>query len=139
MNDGVLLGLGAGFVLLLGVAVTALVMTFRMLRDGRAVRERCDVLDASLAALHVELERVVSLTVHTDRRMQRVEHDYSDVVDRVDVVESRSTAGAPPASVDRAIELARHGADADKLTEQFGLSPGEADLVARLHGNKRSA
>ena len=114
-------------------------MTFRMLRDGRAMRERCDVLDASLAALHVELERVVSLIVHTDHRMQRVEHDYSDVVDRVDVVESRSTAGVPPASVDRAIELARHGADADKLTEQFGLSPGEADLVARLHGNKRSA
>ena len=41
--------------------------------------------------------------------------------------------------LEQAIELARRGADADKLAAQFGLSSGEAELVARMHGRKRSA
>ncbi len=136
MNDRLLLGLAGGFGLL---ALAALAAALLALREGRRLRARCIAFEASLAVLRIEMEQLASLSVHTGRRVQRVEHDYSDVVDRVDVVESRNAAGAPPASVDRAIELARHGADADKLTEQFGLSPGEADLVARLHGGKKTA
>jgi hypothetical protein len=42
-------------------------------------------------------------------------------------------------SFDQAIDSARRGADPVKLTQQFGLSRGEADLVMRLHGQKKSA
>ena len=56
--------------------------------------------------------------------MQRVEHDYSDVADRVDVVESRAPVTSNSGALDQAIEWARRGADTDKLAEQFGLSSG---------------
>ncbi len=70
--------------------------------------------------------------------MQRVEHDYSDVADRVDVVESRAPVTAAGA-LDQAIEWAQRGAESGKLAEHFGLSRGEAELVARMHGRKKSA
>jgi hypothetical protein len=62
------------------------------------------------------------------------EQQYAGVADRVDAVESRSTAG----SFDEAIEWARRGADASRLAQQFGLSRTEAELVSRLHGRKRA-
>ena len=70
--------------------------------------------------------------------MQRVESEFSGVADRVDVVESRAPVSGAD-SLDLAIEWARQGADTDKLSEQFGLSSGEAELVARLHGGKKRA
>ena len=57
------------------------------------------------------------------------------MADRVDQVELRGAAH----SFEQAIDSARRGADSGKLARQFGLSCGEADLVARLHGRKKSA
>ncbi len=115
----------------MGVAATA----FQAIRRLRA---QCASLEASIAALRRELELVASISAKTGRRVQRVESEYSDVADRIDVVESRAPGGAA-GPLDEAIEWARRGADTDKLTEQFGLTSGEADLVARLHGRKKSA
>jgi hypothetical protein len=64
-----------------------------------------------------------------------VEHEFSGVAERVDLVESRTAPGSE--SLDQAIDLARRGADSDRLEQQFGLSAGEADLVARLHGRAK--
>ena len=82
-----------------------------------------------------ELELMVSISVKTGRRVKRVEQEYSGVADRVDLVELRGTAQ----SFDQAIDSARRGADSGKLAQQFGLSRGEAYLVERLHGRKKSA
>jgi hypothetical protein len=96
---------------------------------------RCLAAESNLAALRRELEHVASIGMKTGQRLQRIEQEYSGVAERVDQVEVR---GAAP-SFDRAIDSARRGADTSKLAQQFGLSLGEADLVARLHGRKKSA
>ncbi len=66
---------------------------------------------------------------------QRVEYEFSGVAERVDLVESRTGPGSE--SLDKAIDMARRGADSDRLEQQFGLSSAEADLVARLHGRAK--
>jgi hypothetical protein len=130
------------FSLFLGVIASclsagALAVAVGAMQSAQRWRARCESLEASVAALRREVELVASISVKTGRRVQRVESEFSDVADRVDEVESRAplTGG----SLDQAIEWARGGADTDKLTEQFGLSGGEAELVARLHGRKKSA
>jgi hypothetical protein len=82
-----------------------------------------------------ELELAASISVKTGRQVKRIEQEYSSVADRVDQVELRGAAQ----SFEQAIDSARRGADPGKLAQQFGLSSGEADLVTRLHGRKKSA
>jgi len=115
---------------LLGVALA--LTTLRAIRSWRA---RWVSLESSLAAVRRELELVASISAKSGRRVQRIEQEYSTVSDRVDQVELRGAAQ----SFDLAIDSARRGADPSKLTQQFGLSRGEADLVTRLHGRKKSA
>jgi hypothetical protein len=115
-----------------GVAICALLTALLALQAVRRWHARYESLEASIAALRRELELVASISVRTGRRVQRVEHEYSGVADRIDVVESRGTS--TPGALDHAIDLARRGADSDRLAQQFGLSSGEAELVARLHG-----
>jgi hypothetical protein len=94
-------------------------------------------LGSSVAALRRELELVASISVRTGRRVQRVEHEFSGVTERVGQVELRAAPGA--GALDQAIDLARRGARPERLEQQFGLSIGEADLVARLHGKRLQA
>ena len=120
-------GAGVGF---LGLA--AALFTMRALR---ATRAHCVAVESSLAAVRRELDLVASISMKTGSRLKRIEQEYSGVADRVDLVELRGAVQ----SFDQAIDSARRGADAGKLTQQFGLSRGEADLVTRLHGRKKSA
>ena len=105
------------------------------LRAIRGWRARCMSLESGLAAVRRELELVASISAKSGRRVKRIEQEYSTVSDRVDQVELRGAAQ----SFDLAIDSARRGADPGKLTQQFGLSRSEADLVTRLHGRKKSA
>ena len=116
----------------LSLAAVSLLVAFKAVERWRL---QCASMQASIAALRREFELLASISVRTGRRVQRVEHEFSGVADRVDLVESRATAG--PESLDRAIDLARRGADSGRLEQQFGISSGEADLVARLHGRKK--
>jgi hypothetical protein len=130
MNFNTLLGMtGAA----LGFA--GLVAALFAIRGVRGWRARCLNVESSLEAVRRELELVASISMKTGRRLKRIEQEYSGVAERVDQVELR---GAAP-SFDQAIDSARRGVDPGKLTLQFGLSRGEADLVTRLHGRKKSA
>jgi hypothetical protein len=120
-------GAGCGF---LGLAAA-----FFMMRALRATRARCLAVESGLAAVRRELDLVASISMKTGSRLKRIEQEYSGVADRVDLVELRGAVQ----SFDQAIDSARRGADAGKLSQQFGLSRGEADLVTRLHGRKKSA
>jgi hypothetical protein len=130
MNLEILVSVAAA-ALALGATAAALIT----LHSVRRWRDQCQSLEASIVALRRELELVASISVRTGRRVQRVEHQFSGVTERVDLVESRSPARSE--SLDQAIDLARRGADPDRLEQQFGLSSGEADLVARLHGRPK--
>jgi hypothetical protein len=130
MNVSTVLVLAAatlGFLSMASVLVTIQAM--------RSWRSRCLGLESSLAAVRRELELVASIGMKTGRRVKRVESDYSGVAERMERVELR----APARSFDQAIDSARRGADSGRLTQLFGLSRGEADLVWRLHGRKKIA
>ncbi len=120
-------------------AACALAVAVFALHELRRWQARCEALESSVEALRREVALVASISARTGRRVQRVEHEYSDVAERVDVVESRGPVSSVTLSLDQAIECARSGGDADELAEQFGLSSGEAELVARMHGRKKSA
>jgi hypothetical protein len=101
----------------------------------RRWRTRCLALESNVAAMRREMETLASISLRTGRRVKRIENDYSGVADRVELVELRGSA----ASFDQAIDSARRGTDPGRLTQQFGLSRAEADLVTRLHGAKKTA
>lgn len=118
--------------LLGAVGMTAALYSLRAVRRWRT---HCLSVEASVAALRRELELMASITTKTGRRIMRMQQENAGMTERVRLVELR---GAAP-SFDRAIDSARQGADPDKLTQQYGLSRGEADLVTRLHGRKMRA
>jgi len=130
MNMEILVALAAA-----ALAACALFAALSALRNARQWQARCASLEASIASLRRDLELAASISVRMVRRVQRVEQEYSGVAERVDLVESRTPTGLE--SLDQAIDLARRGADSDRLEQQFGLSAGEADLVARLHGRNK--
>jgi hypothetical protein len=112
---------------LLGVAVLSVSM--------RRWRGRCAAVESSLAAARRELEVMSSISLRTGRRVNRIEREYSGVAERIESVELRG----PAQCFDQAIDFARRGTDSGKLTQHFGLSRAEADLVTRLHGRKKIA
>jgi hypothetical protein len=130
MNLDTFLGI-AGAALGLSGLIAALVA----IRAERGWQTRCLALESSVAGMRRELELAASISVKTGRQVKRIEQEYSSVADRVDQVELRGAAQ----SFEEAIDSARRGADSGKLAQQFGLSRGEADLVTRLHGRKKSA
>jgi hypothetical protein len=101
----------------------------------RRWRVRCTAIEASLAAMRRELEVTAAISLRTGSRVKRIEHQYSGVAERIESVELRG----PAQCFDQAIDFARRGTDSGKLTQHFGLSRAEADLVTRLHGRKKIA
>jgi hypothetical protein len=92
------------------LVVSALVLALAAMRHWRL---RYESLESSVVALRREVGLAASISARTGRRVQRVEHDYSGVADRVDLVESRVTPSAiASGSLDQAIDSARCGADA---------------------------
>jgi Protein of unknown function (DUF2802) len=117
------------------LSLCALLAILIMSISVRRWRTRCLAADSSLAAMRREIEVLATISLRTGRRVKRIEREYSGVADRVELVELRGAA----ASFDEAIDSARRGADPGRLTQQFGLSRVEADLVTRLHGRRKTA
>jgi hypothetical protein len=117
------------------LAACALLIIFMLSLGLRRQRTRYLALESSVAAMRRELEVAASISLRTGQRVKRFEHASAGVADRVELLELR---GSVP-SFDQAIESARRGMDSGRLTQQFGLSRVEADLVTRLHGCRRSA
>ena len=73
-------------------AVISLVSLAAVIQMYRAVvhwRERCTALEAVVPGLQREIERFASISVRTGRQVKRIESEYSDVAERVDLVEAR--------------------------------------------------
>jgi hypothetical protein len=117
------------------LALCAVLAAFFTSRSNRRLTSRCVEVESSLAAMRRELELLASISLKTGRRVKRFEQASVGVADRVAQVELRGSAQ----SFDQAIDSARRGIDSGRLTQQFGLSRGEADLVALLHGRKKTA
>ena len=117
------------------LALCAMLAAFVTSRSNRRLAARCVEVESSLAAMGRELEQLASISLKTVRRVKLLEQEYAGVADRVVLLELRGSAQ----SFDQAIDSARRGTDPGRLTQQFGLSSGEADLVTRLHGRKKTA
>jgi hypothetical protein len=117
------------------LAICALIAVAALSLSVRRWRIRCAAVESNLAAMRRELELAASISLRTGRRVNRMEREYSGVADRIESVELR----APTHCFDQAIDSARRGTDPGRLTQQFGLSRAEADLVTRLHGCKKTA
>ena len=118
-----------------GLGFGALLAVFFMAFSQRRWRARCLAVESSLAAMRREIEVLASGNLRTGRRVKRIKRECSGVANRVEVIELRGAA----ASFDQAIDSARRGTDPGSLTQQFGLSSVEADLVTRLHGGRKTA
>lgn len=125
-----ILGLAAA-----SLAISALIAVAALAFSTRRWRRRCAAVESSVAAMRRELEVMASISLRTGRRVNRIEREYSGVAERIESVELRG----PAQCFDQAIDFARRGTDPGKLTQQFGLSRAEADLVTRLHGRKKIA
>jgi hypothetical protein len=130
MNISMILGLMGAVLGFLG-----LILALFAIGAVRRWRRSYLSLEASLAAMRRELELATSIGLKTGRRLKRIEQECAGLGDRIEQFELR---GAAP-SFDQAIESARRGADPGKLSQQFGLSSSEAELVTRLHGRKKMA
>jgi hypothetical protein len=117
------------------LAICALIAVVVLSFSMRRWRKHSAAIESSLAAMRRELEVMASIGSRTMRRVNRIEHECSGVAERIDSVELRG----PAQCFDQAIDFARRGTDSGKLTQQFGLSRAEADLVTRLHGRKKTA
>jgi len=120
---------GAAFGLL-WLAVSAL--------TDRHLHRRCETLAAGMEALRAELAlataRAADGEAVAEERIMRLEQAHGRIVERLRFMERR----ADVRSFDLAIDSARHGSEPQRLAADFGLSRGEAELVARMHGRPAS-
>jgi hypothetical protein len=123
-------------VALLAVAVggltAALVATLGTLRQ---VRRSLGAAETQLVALRRDVEASTAIGVRAGERLRKLEQAGGQLADRLAQLELRGD-GRP---YDHAIAMVRDGADAERLVRNFGLSRGEADLVALVHGRRRAS
>jgi hypothetical protein len=103
---------------------------------NRRLRRRCEALAAGTEALRAELVLATAQSAETAvaaaQRLQRLEQAHGRMADRLRLAERR----ADGRSFDLAIDSARRGEEPARLAADFGLSRGEAELVARMHGRR---
>jgi hypothetical protein len=111
---------------------SAIIAAFFWYSQRRALR-RQGALEADLVRLRREVEAATGISVRVGERLRRAEAQARLAGERLGQLELRGE-GRP---YDQAIDLAQRGAGADNLVRNFGLSRGEADLVALLHGRRQ--
>jgi hypothetical protein len=119
----------------LGVTVVGLAVALWTTSSAlRRVRAELEATDSRVVALRREVEGATAIGVRAGERLRKTEQTYAQLADRLGQLELRGE-GRP---YDQAIAMVRHGADADRLVRNFGLTRGEADLVELVHGRRRA-
>jgi len=114
---GALIGIGAAALAVVGLRIVR--------AQAACLAER----GAAVDELRRRLDAMTVLQTRTMTRLQRLEAEQTRLAERLALAESGGGR-----AVDDAIESARRGASVGTLVETFGLSRGEASLIARLHG-----
>jgi hypothetical protein len=99
------------------------------------LRRRLAESEERLAGLRREVEAATGIAVRAGERLRKAEATTLQLADRLGQLELRGE-GRP---YDQAIALVQHGADADRLVRNFGLTRGEADLVTLVHGRRQAS
>jgi hypothetical protein len=112
----------------IGIAIVALAVAARARRQAK-------LLEALLDAAQSEAVSTATRRLRVFAQVRRLRRRCSAMRASIATLEARS-AGR---SYDQAIEWVRRGANPEALTQNFGLSRGEADLVTLMHGRKKTA
>ncbi len=116
-------------IVLLALSVGGLaVWSHTRMRDMRRETVR---LSQQVEQLQANLDAMISAASGSDKRVAMVEKRLKDMIHKQEVLEENNQAARP---YDKAIHLVRQGATAQRLVEELGLSPSEADLLIMLHG-----
>jgi uncharacterized membrane protein YcjF (UPF0283 family) len=116
------------------VALAGVVVLFAEWRAARRLRRTQRETERALSLLNKQTESAVAMTVKVGRRLRHAEKQLAWACERLGQLEVRIEGR----SYDQAITLARRGANADRLMTNFGLSRGEADLVALMHSQRKA-
>ena len=100
-----------------------------LLEDLKQSREDVSHLQSDLAAL-------CKSSVGAGEHVVKLEHQVNRLLERQTQTEMRTSSERPYSA---AIQLVQQGADAEELIEKCGLTRGEADLIAMLHGSVAKA
>jgi hypothetical protein len=112
----------------IGIAFTALGIAVRARRQAKLLEALLDAAQSEAVNTTTRSQRILA-------QVRRLRRRCTVMRTRLATLEERS-AGR---SYDQAIEWVRRGANPEALTQNFGLSRGEADLVTLMHGRKKTA
>jgi Protein of unknown function (DUF2802) len=112
----------------IGIALIALSIAARARRQAKLLEALLDAAQSEAVNTTTRSQRILA-------QVRRLRRRCTVMRARLAMLEERS-AGR---SYDQAIEWVRRGANPEALTQNFGLSRGEADLVTLMHGRKKTA
>ena len=92
-------------------------------------------VNCGIEELRQQLNILSSSTLGVAARVEKLAGDVNSVRTRVDDVEEGAAVGA----YTPAIKMAESGCRVEDLVQNFGLSLGEAELLRKLHGARKSA
>jgi hypothetical protein len=104
-----------------------------LLRVRRAMLGRVEAAEQGRARLESEVTAFQGAVEALAQALGRAEERYAQLVERVDAFECSPDGGQPYGD---AIRLVRQGAAETRLIDELGLSPVEARLIVRLHGER---
>lgn len=117
------------------VLAMALWLSLRALRRADKLEARQLELEAALAAARASLAAAEAAAGEAAGQLQQRQ---AETESRLAAVEERQEQLALMEEGDggygRAIRMARQGASAEELAQDFGLNRGEAELLVSLHG-----
>ena len=113
------------------LALAGLLLGIATVRTGR-LRRRLAAMEQQFETLRADVAASTGIGVRAGERLRRLDQVTTQMGERLGQIELRGE-GRP---YDQAIALVRRGADAERLISNYGLSRGEADLVALVHGRR---
>ena len=118
-------------VVLVGVGLLAALFALQL----KELRRRESQHESQVSALRADLDARMGIVDALKRRQLEAERQLDQLRARQDQLELRGPEGHPYA---QAIALAKRGAPPQELVSTFGLSPGEAELLLRMHRQQRA-
>ena len=122
-----------------GLTIAIAGMTLAVVQLSRrhhAVLDELKQTREDVAHLQADLAALCKSSVGAGNHVVKLEHQVNRLLERQTQTEMRTSTDRPYSA---AIQLVQQGANAEELIEKCGLTRGEADLIAMLHGSVAKA
>jgi hypothetical protein len=118
-------------VLLLSTALLLAVASLAILRFQRLVRDSAELLSRAAPA---EPKPKADAEDPLEQRMRALQKIVEDLARKEETPQPTARHDMP---IENAVRMAKNGAGIDELTRSCGLKKGEAELLLRLHANRK--